>query len=67
MMQAPSIGVVGLLGIVFVTLKLCHVIAWSWWWVTLPFWAGFALVTVYLIFGIASVLLGSSVHDRRRR
>ncbi|MBP5202283.1 hypothetical protein J6Z39_09105 [bacterium] len=27
-----------LLGIVFVTLKLCNVIGWSWWWVTAPFW-----------------------------
>jgi hypothetical protein len=33
-----GIGVVGLLGVVFVTLKLCHVIDWSWWWVTAPFW-----------------------------
>ena len=28
-----------LLGVVFVTLKLCGVIDWSWWWVTAPFWA----------------------------
>lgn len=33
-----GIGVLGLLGIVFVTLKLCGVIGWSWWLVTLPFW-----------------------------
>lgn len=31
-----------LLGIVFVTLKLCGVIGWSWWWVTLPFWIAYA-------------------------
>lgn len=36
-------GVVGLLGVVFVTLKVLHIINWSWWWVTLPFWGGFAL------------------------
>lgn len=29
----------GLLGIAFVVLKLCGVIDWSWWLVTLPFWA----------------------------
>jgi hypothetical protein len=28
----------GLLGVAFVVLKLCHVIDWSWWWVTAPFW-----------------------------
>lgn len=30
--------------IVFLVLKLCGVIAWSWWLVTLPLWFGFALV-----------------------
>jgi hypothetical protein len=27
-----------LLGTVFIILRLCHVIAWSWWLATLPFW-----------------------------
>lgn len=31
-------GGVSLLGLLFVTLKLCEVINWSWWLVTLPFW-----------------------------
>ena len=31
-------GFLTLLGIIFVILKLCNVIAWSWWWVTCPFW-----------------------------
>lgn len=35
-----GIGLFGLLGVVFVTLKLCKVIDWSWWIVTLPFWGG---------------------------
>jgi hypothetical protein len=39
----------GLLGITFVTLKLCGVIQWSWWYVTLPFWGGFALLFVILL------------------
>ena len=32
-----GIGFVGLLTIVFITLKLTRVIAWSWWWVLAPF------------------------------
>lgn len=36
-MQFP-IGLPGLLLVVFVTLKLCGVIAWSWWWVMSPLW-----------------------------
>jgi len=52
--SAGGIGILGLLGIVFVTLKLTGVIAWSWWWVTLPFWGGFALIgSVLVIIGIA--------------
>ena len=42
--SSGGIGVLGLLGIVFVALKLLGIIQWSWWWVTLPFWGGFALV-----------------------
>jgi hypothetical protein len=29
--------------IVFITLKLTGVIAWSWWWVTAPTWLGFCV------------------------
>lgn len=45
-----GVGVFGLLGVVFVVLKLTHVINWSWWWVTAPFWGGFALVAAILVF-----------------
>jgi hypothetical protein len=45
-----GIGVLGLLGVVFVTLKLCGVIDWSWWWVTVPFWGGFAFFLAILAF-----------------
>lgn len=44
---SSGIGVMGLLGVVFVTLKLLGITVvanWSWWWVTAPFWGGFALV-----------------------
>lgn len=41
-----GIGVFGLLGVVFVALKLTGYIDWSWWWVTAPFWGGALLVIV---------------------
>ena len=53
-----GIGILGLLGVVFVTLKLCGVIAWSWWWVTAPFWGGFALLAV--IFLVALMVCGAA-------
>jgi hypothetical protein len=39
-----GVGLLGLLGVLFVGLKLTGYIDWSWWWVTLPFWGGLALV-----------------------
>ena len=38
-----SINFAGLLGLVFIVLKLCHVIEWSWWWVLAPFWIPFGI------------------------
>lgn len=52
--SSGGIGVFGLLGVIFVTLKLlgiAPVAAWSWWWVTAPFWGPIALVL-----GIAAVV-----------
>lgn len=47
-----DLGVLGLLGVLFVGLKLTGFIHWSWWWVTAPFWGGFALVAVALVGGM---------------
>lgn len=61
--SSGGIGVFGLLGIVFVVLKLTHVINWSWWWVTAPFWGGFALFAIiFLIVGAIALIV--AVGDR---
>lgn len=44
-----GIGVLGLLGVLFVGLKLAGYISWSWWWVILPFWGGLALALVVFV------------------
>lgn len=44
-----GIGFFGLLAIVFITLKLCGVINWSWWWVTAPLWGPLAIVLPFII------------------
>ena len=48
----------GLLGVVFVTLKLLGLIDWSWWLVTFPFWAVFAflLLAIVLLWLVAGVV-----------
>lgn len=33
-------SVLSILGLIFITLKLCEVITWSWIWVLTPFWIG---------------------------
>lgn len=41
-----GIGLSGLMFVVFLVLKLCGVIAWSWWWVTAPLWIPIGLVII---------------------
>ena len=45
-----GIGFMGLLFIVFLVLKLTHVIDWSWWWVTAPLWGGIAIGMAIILF-----------------
>lgn len=44
-----GIGFTGLLQLVFIVLKLCGVIKWSWMWVLSPIWISVALVVVCLV------------------
>lgn len=52
-----KMGICSVLGLIFVTLKLTGVIAWSWLWVLLPFWGPTALGLVLLLLAgiIASI------------
>jgi hypothetical protein len=47
--SSSGIGVLGLLGVLFVGLKLTGHINWSWWLVTLPFWGLIALLFAFAI------------------
>lgn len=46
-----NVGVIGLLTLVFITLKLCKGIDWSWVWVLSPLWitAGILLAVALLV------------------
>ncbi len=44
-----KIGFLGLLALIFITLKLCEVIAWSWWLVLLPLYGPLGLVILIFI------------------
>ena len=56
-----SLGTV--LFLIFLVLKLCGVITWSWWWVTCPLWIGLAII--FGIIGIVALLaLGAALFSR---
>ena len=58
-----GIGFADVLLILFIALKLCGVITWSWVWVLSPFWIGIAIYAVIL----AAVIIASKISDRRKR
>lgn len=60
-----GIGFVGLLTIVFITLKLLGKITWSWVWVLSPIWIPIIIcVAIIIIVFIADVI---SRHRRQKR
>ena len=55
--RCRGIGFFGLLAIVFITLKLCGVIDWSWWWILAPLWGSVLFVVAIIIFVVAITLM----------
>ena len=51
----PSL--LNLLVILFIALKLCGVITWSWWWVLSPIWMGLGLAAVLLTIAFVWITL----------
>lgn len=47
-----GISFMSLLTIVFIVLKLCSVIKWSWWWVLAPMWIPTLFFIIILIIAI---------------
>ena len=46
---SAGIGFAGAMFLLFLGLKLCGVIAWSWWWVFAPLWVPVALTVAVLV------------------
>lgn len=57
-----GVGFSGLLTLVFIVLKLCHVIDWSWVWVLSPLWISFSIAILIIV---AVVLIGVWMANRR--
>lgn len=64
--KTTSFPLLGILGLIFVTLKLAGigvVATWSWWWVLSPFWIPLAIVLgIFTVAGI--VVLASKVFGK---
>lgn len=59
-----GIGFLGMLFLIFMTLKLCNVIDWSWWLVCIPLYGPFALVVSLFLLG--TILIGiANAFDRK--
>ena len=52
-----KVGICSVLGLIFVTLKLTGVVAWSWLWVLLPFWGPLVicLLVVLILLGLKAL------------
>ncbi len=65
-----GIGFFGLLTIVFIVLKLTHVLTWSWIWVLCPLWApmGVGLVFLVILFvGVGIISRNTGIPKRKTR
>lgn len=64
-----GVGFLGLLGVLFIGLKLTGHIDWNWAWVTLPIWGGLALYfgVLILVFLVAFVVAGGEAFVNWRR
>jgi membrane protein YdbS with pleckstrin-like domain len=60
-----GIGFTGLLTLVFIVLKLCNVINWSWWWVLSPLWISLAVGIAILLIVIVVAIICTAIEDRK--
>jgi len=54
-------GILFTVFIIFLVLKLTHVIDWSWWWVASPLWVSVLIVPVLILLLIFGVLSSATI------
>ena len=50
--KSVGLGVLDIVQIVFIILKLCKLINWSWWVVLIPFWISLIMIIGILIYAV---------------
>lgn len=66
-MKGGGIGITTLLTVVFVVLKLCKVITWSWWWVLSPLWIVASLIILLWIIYLVICLIDAMIDKRKSK
>jgi len=61
--NSGGIGFCGLLTIVFIVLKLTHVINWSWWWVLSPSLISLGLALILFIIAVIIIIIAKVSGD----
>jgi len=72
MSESSSVSVnfpfLGILTLIFITLKLTGHIAWSWWWVLAPMWIPLAIILgIGIIVVIIAMITGANINVRKRK
>lgn len=60
-----EIGLTTLLTIIFVVLKLCGILQWSWWWVLSPLWGGVVIFIVVVVFVGLCGCIATKIEEKR--
>lgn len=58
--KSRGLNLLDLLAILFIGLKLCNVIDWSWGWVLSPIWINLAIILIVTISEVLSEVLNDT-------
>ena len=59
--------IAGILGLIFITLKLTGYITWSWLWVLAPFWIPLAIALFIFLLVAVGALIAGGLSVRKRK
>lgn len=62
--SSSGMGFLSVLGLIFIVLKLLHVIDWAWVWVLAPIWGGFLIGFVILVVYLS---INNAIKKRAKR
>lgn len=64
--SSGAIGFSGLLTLLFIALKLCKVIDWSWWWVLAPVWISIGIVLVIVVVAVLVTVIPGRIKKKKK-